>query len=59
MNLMRLKEQHDSSESASNIVPNSLHNFRLLSRYSDEEMPESPETSPDEDYGSKMKYDGK
>lgn len=59
INLMRLKEQHDSSEPASNAVPNSLHNFLPLSRFSDEDMAISPETSPDEDYGSKMKYDGK
>lgn len=57
VNLMRIKEQHDSTDCSSNSIPSSITNFRPLSRYSDEEIPESPETSPDEDYGSKMKYD--
>lgn len=55
VNLMRIKEQHDSTDCSSNLLPTSIANFRPLSRYSDEEIPESPETSPDEDYGSKMK----
>src|SRR4051812_479434 len=55
VNLMRIKEQHDSTYCFSNSVPTSITNFRPLSRYSDQEIPESPETSPDEDYGSKMK----
>lgn len=57
VNLMRIKEQRDSIDCSPNSVPNSIISFRPLSRYSDEEIPESPETSPDEDYGSKMKYD--
>jgi hypothetical protein len=47
VNLMRIKEQNDSTDCASNSVPSSINNFRPLSRYSDEEIPESPETSPD------------
>lgn len=56
LDLMRLKEHHDSTECAPSKFPSSASmNLRPLSRYSDEEMPESPESSPDEDYGSKLK----
>uniref|UniRef100_A0A915DNX3 Uncharacterized protein n=1 Tax=Ditylenchus dipsaci TaxID=166011 RepID=A0A915DNX3_9BILA len=56
---MKLKEQNDSIESPTrNIgaVPFATSALRSTpSRYSDEEIPESPETSPDEEFGSKVK----
>uniref|UniRef100_A0A915EPT0 Uncharacterized protein n=1 Tax=Ditylenchus dipsaci TaxID=166011 RepID=A0A915EPT0_9BILA len=59
LNLMKLKEQNDSIESPTrNIgaVPFATSALRSTpSRYSDEEIPESPETSPDEEFGSKVK----
>jgi len=58
VNLMKLKDQHDSADGTPNIqaMSNAKGTVRASpSHYSDEEKPESPETSPDEDYGSKLK----
>ncbi|KAE9546390.1 hypothetical protein FO519_010398, partial [Halicephalobus sp. NKZ332] len=54
VNLMKLK---GSSDSADEDGPQNPKTFmrKSPSRYFDEEIPESPETSPDEDFGSKMK----
>ena len=54
VNLMKLKGSLDSiTEEGSETVK--IFMRKSPSRYSDEEIPESPETSPDEDFGSKMK----
>ena len=57
VDLMRIKEAHDSPDAASDAAGiNAETKSRTTpSRYSDEDIPESPETSPDEDYGSKIK----
>ncbi|KAH7699336.1 Protein F55C12.5 a, partial [Aphelenchoides avenae] len=60
VNLMKLKEQHDSSTDLSaaaavaSSLPSSMTAIRV-SRLSDDEAEISPETSPDEDFGSKIK----
>ncbi|KAH7715666.1 Protein F55C12.5 a, partial [Aphelenchoides avenae] len=63
VNLMTLKEQHDSSTelSAAAAVTSSLPSAMTairVSRLSDDEAEISPETSPDEDFGSKIKLSG-
>jgi len=66
VNLMKLKDAsaHDSSTLSMEspwkmrdlgFAPFSPMTLRTPSRYSDEEAPESPETSPDEEFGSRMK----
>lgn len=58
VNLMRIKEKHESVGSPKKEKQASKNNLisRPLSRYSNEDIPESPETSPDEEYGTKVKY---
>jgi hypothetical protein len=58
--LMKLKDNPDpittsskSGDSASSLLSSMQ---KVVGHYSDEEVAESPETSPDEDYGSKVKY---
>jgi hypothetical protein len=60
VNLMKLKEQHDSSPdiattAAASTLPPSFTAARVSSKFSDDEIPQSPETSPDEEFGSKIK----
>ncbi|CAD5216744.1 unnamed protein product [Bursaphelenchus xylophilus] len=59
VNLMRIKKHHDSVDMADNnplAASTASLNLRATpTRYSDSELPESPETSPDEEYGSKLK----
>uniref|UniRef100_A0A7E4VV27 SMP-LTD domain-containing protein n=1 Tax=Panagrellus redivivus TaxID=6233 RepID=A0A7E4VV27_PANRE len=60
VNLMKLKGANpdpiDTNPNAGNLnTTQLLYTTQPASRYSDEEIPESPETSPDEDFGSKMK----
>lgn len=54
VNLLKLKDSQD--QNLGDFQASSIDSVRLLpSRYFDEEIPESPESSPDEDFGSKMK----
>ncbi|CAD5212419.1 unnamed protein product [Bursaphelenchus okinawaensis] len=59
VNLMRIKQHHDSTDmpesNSQSSSPASLIMRDTPTRYSDSELPESPETSPDEEYGSKLK----
>ncbi|KAI1722751.1 testis-expressed protein 2 [Ditylenchus destructor] len=59
VNLLKMKEHNDSLDSPiRNLgsVPFSTSALRSTpGRYSDEEIPESPETSPDEEFGSRLK----
>lgn len=50
---MKLNNQNNEND-FSKFTP-TLSN--TISRYSDEYIPESPETSPDEDYGSKKRIE--
>lgn len=50
---MKAKEQSDSNDCRPSSV--STNSTRPPNRYSDEERPESPENSPDEAYGAKLK----
>uniref|UniRef100_A0AC35GYH3 SMP-LTD domain-containing protein n=1 Tax=Panagrolaimus sp. PS1159 TaxID=55785 RepID=A0AC35GYH3_9BILA len=54
--LMKLKENPDPTEGGEKNATSCLTITKALSRYSHESVAESPETSPDEDYGSKVKY---
>lgn len=54
VNLMRIKKQHDSTDVEKTTTP-TVTAPAPIRRYSDSELPESPETSPDEEYGSKLK----
>ncbi|KAI6197091.1 SMP-LTD domain-containing protein [Aphelenchoides besseyi] len=56
VNVMRLKELHDSTDQAMDARAPAVCPLNVTpGHYSDEEVPESPETSPDEDYGQKIK----
>ena len=52
-NLMKLKDPDLDKENQSGLNTSTI--VKPVGRYSDEEVAESPETSPDEDFGSKMK----
>lgn len=58
VNLMKLKENEAEAPATGKLgaVPYTTSALRTTpSRYSDEEIPESPETSPDEEFGTKMR----
>lgn len=57
LNLMKLKEQSEATQNENSPEPNYPTLAKLAemrTHYSDDEIPESPETSPDEEFGSKM-----
>lgn len=58
LNLMKLKEQNEANQNENSSEPTTLQKMdEMRCHYSDDEIPESPETSPDEEFGLKMKTD--
>lgn len=54
---MKLKNLSDAAPEDGEITPAQLYTLRKSpTRYYDEEVPESPESSADEEFGKKMKY---
>uniref|UniRef100_A0A914YGX8 SMP-LTD domain-containing protein n=1 Tax=Panagrolaimus superbus TaxID=310955 RepID=A0A914YGX8_9BILA len=56
IDLMKLKENPDPTEGAEKNATTCLSVAKAVSHYSDSEVAESPEESPDEHFGSKVKY---
>lgn len=58
---MKLKEQSEATQNENSfkpIYPTLAKLEQMRTHYSDDEIPESPETSPDEEFGSKMNPQG-